>query len=114
MVGLESFLTAVSDLAPSLQRHRGKFSFLVTIVCFGIGLLFCMEGGIHTFKIFDRFGASGFALLWLSFWESIAIGYGYGAEKYLKTIGRMSGKFTYYDIIILIIIILIIIIDKEN
>jgi len=91
MVGLESFLTAVSDLAPSLQRHRGKFSFLVTIVCFGIGLLFCMEGGIHTFKIFDRFGASGFALLWLSFWESIAIGYGYGAEKYLKTIGRMSG-----------------------
>ena len=97
MVGLESFLTAVSDLAPSLQRHRGKFSFLVTIVCFGIGLLFCMEGGIHTFKIFDRFGASGFALLWLSFWESIAIGYGYGAEKYLKTIGRMSGKFTYFQ-----------------
>jgi len=91
MVGMESFLTAVSDLAPSLQRHRGKFSFLVTSVCFSVGLLFCMEGGYHTFKIFDKFGASGFALLWLSFWESIAIGWGYGADKYLKVVGRMSG-----------------------
>ena len=91
MVGMESFLTAISDLAPSLQRHRGKFSFVVTFVCFSVGLLFCMEGGYHTFKIFDRFGASGFALLWLSFWESIAIGWGYGAEKYLALVGRMSG-----------------------
>jgi len=40
-------------------------------------------------QIFDRFGASGFALLWLSFWESIAIGWGYGGDKYLRDIGRM-------------------------
>lgn len=91
MVGLESFLTALSDICPSLQRHRAKFSFVVTLVSFGVGLLFCMEGGYHSFKIFDRFGASGFALLWLSFWEAIAIGWGYGAEKYLSTISRMCG-----------------------
>lgn len=27
--------------------------------------------------------------MWLSFWESIAIGWGYGGEKYLRDIGRM-------------------------
>ena len=101
---MESFLTAVSDLLPTLQRHRAKFSFLVTFACFAVGAVFCLEGGFHTFsvrttytldmtdtivKIFDRFGASGFALLWLSFWESIAIGWGYGGDKFLKDIGRM-------------------------
>ena len=40
-------------------------------------------------QIFDRFGASGFAILWLSFWESIAIGWGYGGDRYLRDIGRM-------------------------
>lgn len=88
-VGMESFLTAISDLRPSLQRHRAKFSFCVTLICFSVGTLFCMEGGFHTFTIFDRFGASGFALLWLSFWEAIAIGWGYGGQKYLRDIGRM-------------------------
>jgi len=88
-VGMESFLTAVSDLIPALQKHRAKFSLFVTFICFSVGSAFCMEGGFHTFKIFDRFGASGFALLWLSFWESIAIGWGYGGDKYLRDIGRM-------------------------
>jgi len=88
-VGMESFLTAVADLAPCLQHHRAKFSFVVTAACFLVGSAFCLEGGFHTFQIFDRFGASGFALLWLSFWESIAIGWGYGGDRYLRDIGRM-------------------------
>ncbi|CAG5110302.1 Oidioi.mRNA.OKI2018_I69.chr2.g4715.t1.cds [Oikopleura dioica] len=92
MVGMESFLTAVSDLSPTLQRHRAKFSLLVTICFFLIGLIFCTKGGVHTFQIFDNFGASGFALLWLSFWEAVAIGWGYGGEKYLQTVERMTGK----------------------
>lgn len=91
MVGMESFLTAISDLSPTLQRHRAKFSLVVTICFFLAGLMFCTEGGIHTFKIFDAFGASGFSLLWLSFWEAVAIGWGYGGEKYLQTVERMTG-----------------------
>ena len=48
---MESFLTAVADLAPSLQQHRAKFSFVVTFCCFLVGSAFCMEGGFHTFKV---------------------------------------------------------------
>ena len=48
---MESFLTAVADLAPSLQQHRAKFSFIVTFCCFLVGSAFCMEGGFHTFKV---------------------------------------------------------------
>jgi len=92
MVGMESFLTALSDLSPTLQRHRAKFSLLVTICFFLIGLIFCTNGGVHNFQIFDNFGASGFALLWLSFWEAVAIGWGYGGAKYLQTIERMTGQ----------------------
>ena len=66
----------------------------MTICFFLIGLIFCTNGGVHTFQIFDNFGASGFALLWLSFWEAVAIGWGYGGEKYLQTVERMTGKST--------------------
>jgi len=64
----------------------------VTICFFLIGLIFCTNGGVHNFQIFDNFGASGFALLWLSFWEAVAIGWGYGGAKYLQTVERMTGK----------------------
>ena len=50
-VGMESFLTAVADLAPCLQNHRAKFSFVVTAACFLVGSAFCLEGGFHTFQV---------------------------------------------------------------
>ena len=50
-VGMESFLTAVTDIAPFFQQHRAKFSFVVTSCCFLVGSAFCMEGGFHTFKV---------------------------------------------------------------
>lgn len=46
---------------------------------------------MYVFQVFDYYGASGMVLLWFCFFESVAVGYLYGTDRFYKNIETMVG-----------------------
>uniref|UniRef100_A0A3Q1H7Z3 Transporter n=1 Tax=Anabas testudineus TaxID=64144 RepID=A0A3Q1H7Z3_ANATE len=93
-VSLEALMTSVSDLYPHLIRrgHRRELLLLfVCVVCFLVGLVMVTPGGLYVFQIYDHFSCSGASLLLLSIFQSLAIGWVYGAERFTANIREMIG-----------------------
>ncbi|XP_037618321.1 LOW QUALITY PROTEIN: sodium- and chloride-dependent GABA transporter 2-like [Sebastes umbrosus] len=93
-VSLEALMTSVTDLYPHLIRrgHRRELLLLfVCVVCFLIGLVMVTPGGLYVFQVYDHFSCSGASLLLLSIFQSVAIGWVYGAERFSGNIRDMTG-----------------------
>merc|ERR1711879_445187 len=93
---VQGVVTAIQDIVPERKRHKWwyKTEKLAAIVCFScllIGIPFTLKSGIWTFTVFDTYAASGTTLLWMVFFESIAIGWLYGADKFFENIEEMIG-----------------------
>uniref|UniRef100_A0A8C5NH44 Transporter n=1 Tax=Gouania willdenowi TaxID=441366 RepID=A0A8C5NH44_GOUWI len=94
-VSLEALMTSVTDLYPHLIRrgHRRELLLLVIcVVCFLFGLVMVTPGGLYVFQIYDHFSCSGASLLLLSIFQSLAIGWVYGAERFSANIKDMTGR----------------------
>uniref|UniRef100_H3BW84 Transporter n=1 Tax=Tetraodon nigroviridis TaxID=99883 RepID=H3BW84_TETNG len=94
-VSLEALMTSVTDLYPHLIRrgHRRKLLLLfICIACFLVGLVMVTPGGIYVFQVYDHYSCSGATLLLLSIFQSVAIGWIYGAERFTANIRHMTGK----------------------
>uniref|UniRef100_T1J4F1 Transporter n=1 Tax=Strigamia maritima TaxID=126957 RepID=T1J4F1_STRMM len=90
----EGLITSVVDLFPRYLRkgHRREwFIAAVSFVTFLFGIPLVMEGGMYWFQIFDYYSASGVTLLWFCFFESISIGWIYGADRFYDDIEKMVG-----------------------
>ncbi|CAN9498263.1 unnamed protein product [Ophioblennius macclurei] len=93
-VSLEALMTSVTDLYPHLIRrgHRRELLLLFfCVVCFLIGLVMVTPGGLYVFQIYDHFSCSGASLLLLSIFQSLAIGWVYGADRFSANIKDMTG-----------------------
>ncbi|XP_026157491.1 sodium- and chloride-dependent GABA transporter 2-like [Mastacembelus armatus] len=93
-VSLEALMTSITDLYPHLIRrgHRRELLLLfICIVCFLIGLVMVTPAGLYVFQIYDHFSCSGASLLLLSIFQSVAIGWVYGAERFSANIRDMTG-----------------------
>lgn len=93
-VGMEGFVTAIVDVFPNYLRrgHRREyFIAIVSAISFLIGLSMVTGGGMYVFQLFDYYAASGMALLWLCIFESVAIGWAYGADRYYAKLESMIG-----------------------
>lgn len=89
-VQLESFFTGWIDEFPNkLRKHRAIFIGYICVISAIIGLIFLSEAGIYWFELFNYYAASGFALLYLIFFEMIAIIWIYGADNYVSKIEFM-------------------------
>jgi len=92
-VDTEGFITSVTDLFPKLRKENNRKVF-IGIICF-LSYLFALSmvtnGGMYVFQLFDTYAASGFSLLWVAFFESVAITWIYGSERMMQNITRMIG-----------------------
>ncbi|XP_013861691.1 sodium- and chloride-dependent GABA transporter 2 [Austrofundulus limnaeus] len=93
-VGLEAFVTGISDLYPAFFHvgHRRKLLLLfVCVLSFFIGLVMMTEGGLYIFQVFDYYCCSGMTLLLFAILQSVCIGWVYGAERFYNNIEDMIG-----------------------
>ncbi|XP_067116061.1 sodium- and chloride-dependent GABA transporter 2-like isoform X2 [Osmerus mordax] len=93
-VSLEALMTSVSDLYPMVVRRgrrRELLLLLVCVVCFLVGLVMVTPGGLYVFQIYDHFSCSGASLLLLSIFQSLAVGWVYGPDRFNDNIEDMIG-----------------------
>ncbi|KAK2862060.1 hypothetical protein Q5P01_001593 [Channa striata] len=93
-VGIESIMTSITDVCPSHTRtgyRRELLLLLLCALCYGFGLLLVSEGGAYILQIFDHYVCSGPTLLLMAIFQSVTIGWIYGADRFSKNIEDMTG-----------------------
>uniref|UniRef100_A0A0N4ZDI1 Transporter n=1 Tax=Parastrongyloides trichosuri TaxID=131310 RepID=A0A0N4ZDI1_PARTI len=94
---MEGFFTAIIDEFPKLIRARkyGRelFILVVCLISYLCGLSTVTRGGFYVFQLFDFYAASGWALLWLLFFECIAISWCVGIDRWYEHMKSMIGYY---------------------
>ncbi|CAL8308363.1 unnamed protein product [Merluccius merluccius] len=93
-VCLEALMTSLTDLYPQLIRrgHRRELILLaICVACFLLGLTMITPGGVYIFEIYDHHSCSGASMLLLAIFQSIAVGWVYGPERFSDHIREMIG-----------------------
>ncbi|XP_047497598.1 sodium- and chloride-dependent GABA transporter ine-like [Penaeus chinensis] len=92
---VEVIITSLQDEFPKwIKKHLKHHEFLVMIVCFVsfiCGLPNVMEGGIYFFQLIDYYAAS-VSLMYVAFFEIIAVVWIYGAGRLAENLKEMTGK----------------------
>nr|XP_014344389.1 PREDICTED: sodium- and chloride-dependent taurine transporter-like [Latimeria chalumnae] len=93
-VEVEGQITSLVDLYPSFLRKGYRREIFIAILCsfsYLLGLFMVTEGGMYVFQLFDYYAASGVCLLWVAFFECVAVAWIYGADKFYDAIEDMIG-----------------------
>jgi len=89
---VEGLVTGIVDnWSDSLLRHRKKFTVGLCVLLFSLGLPMCTNGGVYLFQIMDFYSCSGMALLWVCFFQTVVIGWVFGADKFSDCVEQMTG-----------------------
>ena len=105
----------LADIYPSVfktsKKGRPILVAAISVTCFLIGIpmltqvrkiLFfdfifgtfikIFQGGIYVFQLFDKYGASGLAVLWFSYFSSTAIAWFHGMDNFYAKLDKMYKK----------------------
>ncbi|XP_020298339.1 sodium- and chloride-dependent GABA transporter 1-like [Pseudomyrmex gracilis] len=89
---VESFITGVVDYWPDVLRPRRiKFTIAICLLMFLLGVPMVTDGGIYIFQLMDFYSASGMSILWVCFFQTIAISWIFGAKKFCDCVHQMMG-----------------------
>ncbi|XP_019748226.1 LOW QUALITY PROTEIN: sodium- and chloride-dependent GABA transporter 2-like [Hippocampus comes] len=94
-VAMEAVMTSIVDMFPAAMRRRGRregFLLLFSLTCFLLQLVMITEGGMYVFQIFDYYACNGACVLFLCVFESLAVGWIFGAERLCGIIADMTGQ----------------------
>lgn len=89
---VESLVTGLVDMFPDYLRPRRRaFTSFICLLLFILGLPMVTEGGAFIFQLMDFYSASGIPILWCCFFQTIAIGWIFGAQKFANCVEQMTG-----------------------
>uniref|UniRef100_A0A673JDC1 Transporter n=1 Tax=Sinocyclocheilus rhinocerous TaxID=307959 RepID=A0A673JDC1_9TELE len=94
-VAVEAVVTSMMDLFPAVLRRAGRreiFLLFFCLACFMGQLFMVTEGGMYVFQLFDNYACSGACLLLLSVFESLAMGWIFGAERMFDAIEDITNS----------------------
>uniref|UniRef100_A0A671TLC3 Transporter n=1 Tax=Sparus aurata TaxID=8175 RepID=A0A671TLC3_SPAAU len=93
-VEVEGQITSLVDLYPSFLRKGYRREVFIAILCcisYLLGLTMVTKGGMYVFQLFDYYAASGVCLLWVAFFECIAVAWVYGVDNFYDALEDMMG-----------------------
>ncbi|PVD31393.1 hypothetical protein C0Q70_06805 [Pomacea canaliculata] len=88
--GSEAIITAMADEFPWLRSHREIFVAVLFSLYFIVGLASCAEGGLYVVTLMDKF-AAGYSILFAVFFETLAISWAYGLDRFTEDLEAMLG-----------------------
>lgn len=88
--GSEAIITALSDEFPKIGRNREIFVAGLFSLYFVVGLASCTQGGFYYFQLLDRY-AAGYSILIAVLFETIAVSWIYGTNRFCDDIRDMIG-----------------------
>jgi len=89
---VEALVTGIVDNWPDqLLKHRRKFTVGLCSLLFLLGIPLVTNGGIFMFQLMDFYSCSGMALLWVCFFQTVAIGWVFGAQRFCDCVEQMTG-----------------------
>ncbi|KAG1653928.1 Sodium- and chloride-dependent GABA transporter ine [Nymphon striatum] len=86
---VEVVVTTITDNFKKLRREY--IVFCVCLISFLLGIPHVTQGGIYVFQLVDHY-ASAISIMFIAFFEVIAITWFYGAKRLATNIKEMTGK----------------------
>ncbi|KAK2155143.1 hypothetical protein LSH36_247g00045 [Paralvinella palmiformis] len=88
--GSEAIITALSDEYAIIKNHREIFVGILFTFYFIIGLPSCTQGGSYVVNLMDKY-AAGYSILMAVFFETVAVSWLYGVNRFADDIKAMVG-----------------------
>ncbi|KAH8021895.1 hypothetical protein HPB51_018744 [Rhipicephalus microplus] len=87
----EALIAGLIDVWPVLLRNRPQVTLLFCTIQFLLGLSMVTQGGMYLFQLVDSYAVSGITLLFIVFFQNVAISWFYGSNKFASNIKEMIG-----------------------
>ncbi|XP_074535576.1 sodium- and chloride-dependent GABA transporter 2-like [Halichoeres trimaculatus] len=92
-VAMEVVMTSIMDMFPTVMRRPGRrelLLFFFCLICFFSQLVMVTEGGMYVFQLMDYYACNGACILFLCVFETLALGWLFGAERLYSIIKDMT------------------------
>ncbi|KAH7938393.1 hypothetical protein HPB49_023168 [Dermacentor silvarum] len=88
----EAIVAGVIDQWPQLVTRRKLITFLMVVFQFLLGLPMVTQGGMYILQLMDNYAVTGITLLFIVFFQAVALSWIYGTSNISDNIKEMLGR----------------------